>query len=159
MTPKIDKEQWTAIMDKTYEVEFDWLGVDKLGQIAMFSSFNKGFIPNLITKSFDKYQQLDITIDSLKIITQAILYTKRKGKFQDWILYSQKGFFAYDYQDAHRDTKLGQYDLISKPANPLTINKTFALAAFNDIIPKFDIIFNTDIAFQTLRKTEIKNGM
>jgi hypothetical protein len=157
MTPKIDTETWEAIINRTLEVEFDWVGVDKLGQLAVFSSFNKAYIPAKVVSSFDKYQQLDKLIDALPHYTVGVLCTARDGQFKDWLSYSSKGLFAYDFQDAHRKPKLGQYDLISKPKEPLTIAKL--KASVLQAVPFFDLVFDSDLSFDKLRVCENKNGM
>ncbi|RYE26631.1 MAG: hypothetical protein EOP45_03595 [Sphingobacteriaceae bacterium] len=157
MTTKIDRETWTAVVNRTYEVEFDWIGIDRLGQIAVFSSFNKGFIPDKALLSFDKYKELDKLIDELPTITEAILCTRIKGDFKEWLSYSAKGLYGYDFQDAHREVRFGQYDLISKPEEPLTVTHIKTCDSVLQVVPFFDLVFGTYLSFNKLQLRENKN--
>ncbi len=31
---KIENELWEVLVNQTYEMEFDWVGIDKIGQIG-----------------------------------------------------------------------------------------------------------------------------
>ncbi|RZL43978.1 MAG: hypothetical protein EOP00_21960 [Pedobacter sp.] len=149
----MDKEIWNAVINKSYDVEFDWFGIDKVGKIAFFSSFNRGFIPSQVTSSFEKFIEFKKTVDSLQKITTAEICTKNNGDFSDWISYSEKGLFSFDYQDAHRKIKTHAYDLISKPKNPLNILNIENFNYFKEILPKFLLNFEdleNEISFKTL---------
>ncbi|MDB5012940.1 MAG: hypothetical protein JWQ25_1142 [Daejeonella sp.] len=152
----MNQETWNAITDRTYDLEFDWFGVDKLGAISMFSSFNRGFIPSKAISSIEKYTELEKLIKELPKITTAKLYTKSDGDFSDWILYSEKGLFSFDYQDAHRETKVNRYDLIAEPQNPLHVYDIQNLNLFMSILPQFDLVFSEDLTFEKLEQSLIE---
>lgn len=154
---KINIEQWDAVINQSYQVEFDWIGIDSLDQIAIFSSFNKGHIPHIVKSSFELYKQLFALIDKFPRFTTAVLVTKENGVFNDWLVYSQKGLYAFDYQDVHRENKFNQYDLISKPVAPLIINQVKNIELYLSIIPRFNLVFNDNISFQQLKETELTN--
>lgn len=144
---------WPYI-NQNEDMEFDYIAIDKLGQIAVFSTFNRGYIPECVTKSFEKFLVLDDYIEQLPKISESIL---KKGKnetdFQDWIYYASLGLFAYDNQDVHRVEKLNQYDIICQPKVPLKIESTSLINDFEEIIPVFDLIFGEDITFESLQKS------
>lgn len=154
MLPKITQEQWGAIVDNLYEVEFDWVGIDKNLQIGVFSSFNKGFVPKKAISSFEKYQQLGLLIDSLPKNSKAILFTQEKGNFNDWIAYSEQGLYAFDYQDAHRQQKLNRYDLIYMPEKPVRSTQYKEFGILKEIIPSFNLSFEDNLTFTTLINAE-----
>ena len=148
-------EIWNAIKNQSYDLEFDWFGIDKVGQISVFSSFNRGYTPKKAILSQEKYFQLQKLILNLPIITKAITFTNEKGNFSDWISYSEKGLFAFDYQDAHRVNKTDLYDLITKPIKPLLASHIKELNYFIEIIPVFDLIFENNISFEDLKNFEM----
>jgi hypothetical protein len=156
MQSNLNIEEWEAIVNQLYEIEFDWLGVDQVGQLAIFSSVGKAFIPSKVVSSCEKYQHLARVINSLPAISKAILCTKEKGVFDDWKMCSQKGLFAFDYQDIHRTNKLNQYDLICKPESPLLSNQFAEFNLFIDVIPQFNVRFEDDIEIHQLEKSEIR---
>lgn len=151
----MNNETWNAIENQSYDLEFDWFGIDKLGQISVFSSFNRGYIPKKAILSQEKYFQLQRLILNLPNITKAITYTNEKGNFCDWISYSEKGLFAFDYLDAHRVDKTNLYDLITKPVKPLLISNIKEINYFIEIIPVFDLIFEDNISFEDLKNFQM----
>ena len=146
---------WEDIKNQTCDYEFDWFGIDKFGQIAMFSSFNRGFRPKCVTKSLELYKELEETFESLEKMTSAIKITKENSRLDDWIEYSEKGLFTYDLQDVHRVTEKKQFDIFFKPEKPLTINE-LNLEKFSETIPRFDFEFGTDLSFKVMEKGLIR---
>jgi hypothetical protein len=151
MMPLITSEQWDVLINKIYNIEFDWVGVDKIGQIAIFSSFNAAYIPEKVLLSFEKYLHLSSAVNNLLDITESIIVTKQIGNFNDWSAYSKKGLYAYDYQDSQRTIKLEQYDLISKPKESLNIQSLGKIDSFIDILPLFNVTFQSDISFHDMK--------
>lgn len=147
----LTNEDWENIKSQNCDYEFDWFGIDKIGQIAMFSSFNRGFRPECVTKSLELYKELEETLEGLGKITSAIKITKENSHLDDWIEYTEKGLFSHDLQDVHRTTKKNQFDILFKPEKPLTINE-LNLEKFSEIIPIFDFKFGTNLSFEKLEK-------
>jgi hypothetical protein len=150
----ISIEDWEAVINNTYEVEFDWIAINHIGQIAVFSSFNKGYIPEKAKTSFELHQMLQSFINSILISTTANLTTKESGNFKLRLKNSKKGLFTFDYQDAHRNIKLNRYDLISQPNMPKTVNQLDGIDKFMSIIPTFNLAFDENISFEQLKTTE-----
>ncbi len=149
------KEEWISIINQSYDMEFDYIAIDKIGQIAVFSTFNRGYTPDCVTSSFDKFSALDINIQQLPIISETIFIKKdgNENNYSDWKKYSSLGFYAYDNDDVHRTKKSLQYDIIYSPKSPLKIDLKSTIYNFIDIIPFFDLIFGEDIKFEKLEKS------
>ena len=149
---KIENELWEVMVNQTYEMEFDWVGMDKIGQVGIFSSFNRGFIPDCVKLSYSKYCDLADLINFLPEVTDSIKVNIGQGILTDWINFSKKGLFGFDYQDAHRVSKLNQYDLMTRPLKALKANELNALVDYKDIIPRFDFVFDNNISFDKMIK-------
>lgn len=153
MLPLINEELWHAIISHSYDIEFDWIGIDNTENLGIFSSFNRGWIPKLTISSFEKYQKLASIINNLPFTTKATQFTSEKGHFRDWIEYSKKGIFAFDYQDIHRTEKFDRYDLISLPKIPIKLNQLNDCDSIIDILPRFNLPFDNNLSFKDLEKS------
>lgn len=150
MITKLSKEEWEALQTFTYQVEFDWIGLDKIGQLGIFSSVGTGFIPPKSISSFEKYVELCLIIDDMPVVTEVVVNTLIDANFSDWIRYSEKGFFAFDNQGSHDKKNSECYTLITVPKIPITIQSTSFLEQYQSIIPEFDFTFSGDIPFELL---------
>lgn len=145
---------WNNIVNQNYDAEFDYIAIDKIGQIAVFSTFNRGYKPTCVTSSLEKFLELDYYLNQLPKISESLYIKTDKNEidFQDWVDYSSLGLFAYDNQDVYREKKLNQYDIICQPKNPLKIESTL-LENFKEIIPVFNLVFGGDLKFEILEKS------
>lgn len=150
MLHQITEEEWNIVRNQSYDIEFDWVGIDNGGNLGVFSSFNRGLIPEKAISSFEKYQALAVLLNDLHPITNAILFTKESGNFKEWLDFSRKGFFTFDYQDIHWDDKLGRYDLIAIPMIPLKLKDVEIIESFMDIVPTFNLSFEANLPFTKL---------
>lgn len=150
----MNNETWNAVRNQSYDLEFDWFGIDKIGQISAFSSFNRAYVPKKAISSLEKYLQLQKLIIDLPNFTTAKIHTTEKGNFSDWISYSEKGIFGFDFHDVHRINKINQYDLITKPNEPLLVSSIDKINYLMDAIPVFNLIFENDISFNVLKNCE-----
>ena len=120
---KPDLSIWNEIVNNgAYSTELDWFGIDKKGNIAVFTALMNAPIPESVKSSFENYSNLFDYINSMKATTGSQLITLEKGDFQVWLRYARKGLYAYDFQDVHRAIPKKQYDLIAKPDQPLNIS-------------------------------------
>jgi len=147
----LTETDWEKIKSQNCDYEFDWFANDRLGQLAMFSSFNRGYRPECVTKSLELYKELEEILENLEKTTKATKLTKENCRLDDWIEYSEKGLFSYDLQDVHRETEKGQFDIFFKPEKPITINE-LDLEKFSEIIPRFGFEFGTDLSFEKMEK-------
>lgn len=155
MLYNFQKEDWINIINQNSDMEFDYLAIDKIGQIGIFSTFNRGYVPECVTSSFEKFSALNNYIKKLPIASETIFTKKERNEknYEDWKKYASLGFFAYDNEDVHRTKKLYQYDIIYIPQTPLKLNSKSIIYDFFDIIPVFNLIFGGDIKFANLEKS------
>ncbi len=144
--------EWNDIVNETYDIEFDYVAVDKNGKLAIFSTFNRGFKPESVTESFEEFLKLDSLMETLPKLTETILRTESEGNYEDWKKYAELGFYAYDNRDVHRTNKLEQYDIIYEPEKPLKLESQTELKRFKNIIPEFDLEFGENLKFAELQK-------
>ena len=111
-----NEKVWKVIVDQSGDVEFDWYAYDRLGNVAVFSSFGRGAIPTAAKTCRDAYNELYDLVEALPETTQAILVYDGAGSYDDWLTYARQGLFGYDYQDAHRETPLGKDVYAALPA-------------------------------------------
>ncbi|MFN0198757.1 MAG: hypothetical protein ACKVT0_18575 [Planctomycetaceae bacterium] len=152
MEPIWNETAWKVIIEQSDAVEFDWYAYDRRGCVAAFSSYGRGVIPNACKLCRDSYNQLYDLIASLPDVTDGLLVYPGSGRYDDWIKYSQQGLFGYDYQDAHRKIPLGQYDLLSRPKEPIQIEQLCLTESMHHIVPFLDIEFGQDstISFEKI---------
>ena len=144
--------EWEHIVNESYDIEFDYVAIDRIGQLAIFSTFNRGYKPKNVTKSYEDFLKLDELIQMLPKITKPIQKIKSGHIYDDWKKYAELGFYAYDNQDVHRTNKLERYDIIYQPKEPLKIESQIILKKFENIIPKFDLVFGENLKFLELEK-------
>jgi hypothetical protein len=138
----MNRSTWdNLIREGAYSQEFDWLAIDNKGQLGIFTATMNAPIPNKVKSSFENYENLRQRIESTPKTTSAIVETREKGNFGDWIAYAGKGFFAFDFQDIHRTDKKNQYDLIARPARPLTVDELQLPSLLADSLVRIDCDF------------------
>jgi hypothetical protein len=147
------KDTWdNLIKDGAYSQELDWLAVDNKRQLGIFTAVMNAPIPDKVKSSFENYEDLRQRVELTAKTTAAIVVTREKGDFSDWIAYADKGFFAFDFQDIHRTDKKNQYDLIAKPTRPLTIDELHLPSLLADSLVKLDCDFGDgDLATDKVR--------
>lgn len=152
--PTLSYEDWIAVSKGANHVEFDWIGIDNQAQFGIFSSIGMGYIPRKVFNSYKSYIGLNnFLYDHGKSPTAEII-SKESGSKDFWMEWVLKGLFAYDYYDVHRKEKFDRYDLIAIPGLPLLVKAVPELSAFDEVIPKFNLAFSTDILFKQLVETE-----
>ena len=144
MEPMWSETDWQIIVDQSDAVEFDWYAQDRLGNIASFSSYGRGAIPIAAKSCRDSYNELYDLVATLPEITDGILVYDGAGRYDDWVTYARQGLFGYDYQDAHRTSRLGQYDLLTCPLTPVHIESLCLPPGLRRIVPFVDVEFGRD---------------
>lgn len=126
------------------DAEFDWFGIDRNGYLGVFSTFNRGYIPESVKSSRTDYTKLLTDIENLPLKFKALLISKISGRYDDWLEYSQQGLIGFDYGDVHRTIYTGIYDLISKPEKLVTVSELGINSSLIDKMPKFTLSFIQD---------------
>lgn len=147
-----NEEIWQSIIDQNGQMEFDWLGIDKYGQIAIFSNLNSGFTPNCVTNSMTLYNELVSFIESLEKTSEAIKVAKGNGIYDEWEEFAQKGILGYDIEDVHSVYNPDRYHLLYKPTISINAKDYSDLEKFEPIIPVFNIEFKDFLTFDELKQ-------
>ncbi len=99
-------------------IEFDWLGLDQRGHIAVFTTAGYGAVPENVNAHLN---DVDRAIDHLRRMpvigkTDQIVKPASEGNYGDWYTYSAQGFYAYDWR-----VWGGPYLRLSVPTVPIAI--------------------------------------
>jgi hypothetical protein len=99
-------------------IEFDWLGVDQRGHVAVFTTAGYGPLPKDVNLHLNDVDDAIDQLDRLPVIGEAdqIVKPASDGNYSDWYTYSAQGFYAYDWDDSH-----GPYLRLSVPTVPIAI--------------------------------------
>jgi len=154
MLPKtnLSHKDYALVAAKLTLIEFDWFAIDKLGQVAVFSSVTSGYIPEKVFSSYETFAGLTSLLNALPRFANVQIVTKELGGMDLWLEWSQRGLYAYDYIDVHRTMKFDRYDLIAVPEQPLLKKVIAQIEQFKEVIPTFNLIFSSDIQFSQLIK-------
>lgn len=144
---------WQSIKNQDDQLEFDWLGIDSLGQLAVFSNFNSGFTPACVTNSMILYNELVEFIDKLEKTSPAIGVAMVHANYNDWKEFAKKGLLGYDNENVHATIKPNRYHLLYKPAKPINAKDYSELKKFEPIIPVFKIEFKDYMTFDELKES------
>lgn len=134
-------------------MEFDWVGIDVNGHLAIFSSLNTAYTPACVTTSFKLYNELVSFVDVLAKTSSAIKVSNGKGNYSDWKKFAQKGLFGYDNENIHSTTNPDRYRLLYKPQTPIIAKYISVLRKFETIIPTFNITFSDFLTFEEMKKS------
>jgi hypothetical protein len=98
--------------------EFDWLGVDQIGHVAVFTTAGYGPVPEIVNLHLN---DIDSAIEDLRHLpmtgtAQQAVKPASAGNYTDWYTYSAQGLYAYDWKTWH-----GPYIRLSVPAVPIAI--------------------------------------
>lgn len=153
--PTLSYEDWIAVSKGANHVEFEWIGIDDLGQIGIFCSVGIGYIPPKVFSSYENYIALDNFLNDRAKSGTAQIVSIESGNKDFWRDWAQKGLFAYDYYDIHRVNRFERYDLVAIPGMPLSIETTPEVTTFERVIPRFNLTFEDNISMAKLKETEL----
>lgn len=102
-------------------IEFDWLGVDRHGHVAVFTTAGYGPVPVGVNRhhadvdaALDQVRELPATGSARDLVRP----DPPGGDYSDWDAYSAKGFYAYDWQ-----VWAGPYQRLSSPTVPVSLSE------------------------------------
>jgi hypothetical protein len=99
--------------------EFDWLGIDRNGRVAVFSNAGYGPLPETVNERLADVDAALELADELPMIGSAgNVENTGCGDFSFWYAYSAKGFYAYDWR-----VWGGPYQRLSSPTVPISIDR------------------------------------
>ncbi len=127
--------------------------VDRIGNLAAFSTFGRGVIPQCCKQAREDYNRLYDLVSALTLSSESELVFEGTGDTTTG-LHIPQGLFCYDYQDAHRRIPHGQFDLITRPITPLAIDKLQLEPDLLRLIPFVNVEFGLDptLPFDRLRE-------
>jgi hypothetical protein len=100
-------------------IEFDWLGVDRQGHVAVFTTAGYGPVPVDVNQHLADVDAALDRVGELPVIGSAdIMGRSDDGDYSHWYAYSAKGFYAYDWRVWD-----GPYQRLSSPAVPISISQ------------------------------------
>jgi hypothetical protein len=95
--------------------EFDWLGCDEAGCVALFSTGGAGYAPAEFLRDTDAHHNAIQAVLALPAITEAQFAPDMSPTLQNtWKLVAERGLYAYDF-----DPSGGPYQLVAAPVTPL----------------------------------------
>lgn len=99
--------------------EFDWLGTDHHGHVAVFSNAGCGPLPETVNECLADVDAALERADELPAIGSAgNIENCGDGDYCFWYSYSAKGFYAYDWRVGG-----GPYRRLSSPTVPISIDR------------------------------------
>ena len=105
--------------------------------------------------SYEQYVKLHQFLSQLTKVCSAKIITKESGLIDYWVDWADKGLFAFDYQDVHRNEKFDRYDLMAAPSQPLLGEIIQQFHEFQGVVARFNVAFSGDILFSQLKELEI----
>lgn len=95
-------------------LEYDWLGCDSLGHIALFSTAGAGYAPAEFLRDTDAHDIAIQEVLALPATTEARFFPEvAAGLVNTWRLVAERGLYAYDC-----DPNGGPYRLVAAPLIP-----------------------------------------
>ena len=95
-------------------LEYDWLGCDSRGSLALFSTAGAGYAPIEFLRNVDKHSEAIAALLNLPPSTEAqFAPSVAPGRVNTWKLAAERGLYAYDC-----DPNGGPYQLVAAPVVP-----------------------------------------
>lgn len=99
-------------------LEYDWLGSDGNGCVALFSTAGAGYAPKAFLRDTDAHDVAIQAILALPATTEAKFAPDlAPGLINTWRLVAERGLYAYDC-----DPNGGPYRLVAAPAVPARVD-------------------------------------
>jgi len=128
----VDDDPWRFHDGQRFTIggyEFDFLAVDDVGNVAMFSHAGWGPIPRSVVDRWLEATEAVDAVDELPATTAAVEVPKGPGDYTDWLTKVERGLFAYDWHDTY-----GPYRLVAAPQQPRHIDSMPTLRAYGDLV-------------------------
>ena len=99
--------------------EYDWLGCDDGGCVALFSTAGAGYAPKAFLRDTDAHHIAIDAVLALTATTEASFAPDLDPScINTWRLVAERGLYAYD-----SDPNGGPYHLVAAPAVPVRLNE------------------------------------
>lgn len=105
--------------------EYDWLGCNTDGHVALFSTAGAGYAPEAFVRNVEAHEAAIECILELPVTTEARFFPDiGPGCINTWRLVAERGLYAYD-----SDPNGGPYVLVAAPRVAVTANRLPAQVA------------------------------
>ena len=140
---EIDYEEFSGI-------DYEWFLADAIGQLAVLITAGKGPVPGPIIRAQLFSETLEVFLKGLPDQGGYVIQTRdrftrstphahlcfaeildqpipddavARKALKDWMEYSRKGLFGYDWLDVHRPARLRSecYEMVTAPENPIRL--------------------------------------
>jgi hypothetical protein len=117
--------------DEAYPLgrDYAWLATDAAGHVAVFTNAGQGPIPIAVLADRRVSDHAESLVEALpeRGDCQMLVTLPRPD---DFVGYSRRGLFAYDWQDCHRNAGWSKrYELLARPAVPITVSELDGVVA------------------------------
>jgi hypothetical protein len=110
VTPKLPAD--------TQGLEYDWLGSDVSGCVALFSTAGAGYAPKAFLRDTDAHDMAIQAVLVLPVTTEARFAPDLgPGLINTWRLVAERGLYAYD-----SNPNGGPYRLVAAPVVPVRVD-------------------------------------
>ncbi|MBC7750425.1 MAG: hypothetical protein H7Z73_01725 [Candidatus Saccharibacteria bacterium] len=102
-------------------IECVWIASDRNGYLGAFTTAGVGPIPRkALTSKLFEIEDVEEVVCRLPKISETHLFVSMK-RLDDFVAMAERGFFVYDWRDAHRTTgeSKNTYELITAPISPI----------------------------------------
>ncbi|MBI2896562.1 MAG: hypothetical protein HYY06_23590 [Deltaproteobacteria bacterium] len=114
-------------------LEFDWLGSDEAGYVALFSTAGAGYAPAEFLRDTSAHDRAIDAVLALPASTAAKFAPALAPGLQNtWRLVAERGFYAFDC-----DPNGGPYRLVAAPVVPIRVDALPAAVA--DVVSKIKL--------------------
>lgn len=97
--------------------EYDWLGRDEDGHVALFTTAGAGYAPKAFLRDTDAHRDAIEAVLAQPATTIAAFFPEvGAGCINTWQLVAERGLYAYD-----SNPNGGPYDRVAAPQNPVRI--------------------------------------
>ncbi len=105
-------------MQRYWDGDGTWLAIDALGHVAVLTTAGVAPIPTVVLDNYQDDSPED-AVNEMPVVGGYDLHV-RYPRPDDFIAFAARGFFAYDWRDAHRVSDFStSYELIASPNAPI----------------------------------------
>lgn len=123
--------------------EYDWLGCDEDGFVALFSTAGGGYAPPAYLRDTDSHARAIDALLALPVSTSTSFHPSLAAHLENtWKLVAERGLYAYD-SDPHG----GPYHLVAAPEIPIRLDALPSLAANVVAEIRLTVRFSTSATF------------
>jgi len=108
----------TAQMHPRPGEELDWLAVDKLGRVGLFSTGGQGPVPRALVELLDTVDAAIKRLSLLPALGDSTEPTTETGDYSFWIEPARRGIYGYDWGPLAE----GPFARIATPSRPILVD-------------------------------------